>query len=48
MIAHAGDVVEQKEYFSIADGSTNFYNLSQNQYGSFSDIWKSIYLKIQL
>lgn len=40
MIAYAGDVVEQREYFSIVEGSVNFYNHSGNQHGSSSEIWK--------
>ena len=30
---------------SIAGGSTNLYNYSENQYGGFSENWESIYLK---
>jgi hypothetical protein len=45
--AHAGKNVKQ-ENASIAGGSANLYSHFGNQYGSFSEIWKSPYLKTQL
>ena len=38
--AHAGKDVEQGEHSPIGGGSTNLYNLSGNQSGSFLENWK--------
>ena len=35
--AHVG---EQREHFTIADGSANVYNYFQNQPGGFSENWE--------
>jgi hypothetical protein len=32
--------MEQGEYSSIADGSANVYNHSENQIGEFSENWE--------
>jgi len=45
--ARAGEDVEQGELSSIAGGSANLHNHLENQYGSFSENWESLYLKTQ-
>ena len=44
VIAHATKDVEQEEHSSIAGGSAKLHSYFENQYGSFSENLKSIYL----
>ena len=37
---HAGEDVEEGEHSSIAGGSANWYNHSENQSACFSENWK--------
>ena len=38
VIAHADEDVEQEEYTTIHDRSTNLYNHFENQFGGFSEL----------
>jgi hypothetical protein len=40
VIADAGEDVEKKEHFSIADGTASWYNYSGTQFGRSSENWK--------
>ena len=48
MIAHAGKDVKQGKHSSTDGGSANLCSHFGNQYGGFTEIWESIYLKTQL
>jgi hypothetical protein len=45
---HAVKDVKQAEHSTIANGNAILYSNFGNQYGSFSENWKSTYLKTQL
>jgi hypothetical protein len=45
---HVGEDIEKEEHSFIAGRIANSYNHSGNQPGGSSEIWKKIYLKIQL
>ena len=47
-MVYVGEDLEKREHFSTAGGSVNLNNNFENQYGVFSEHWKSIYLKIKL
>ena len=47
MTVYAGVVVEYFELFSVAGVSTNLFSPCGNQFGEFSENWKSIYFKTQ-
>jgi hypothetical protein len=44
MTSHGDESVEQWKHAFIADGSANLYIHFGNQYGYFSEKWKSFYL----
>lgn len=48
LTAHAREDVEQEEHSSVAGKSKNLYNHYEKQYGSSSEHWELINLKIQL
>ena len=48
MTVNAGENVEHGEHSSMAGESVHFYSHCGNQYGSSSQKWELIYLKIQL
>jgi hypothetical protein len=45
LTAHAGEDVEQGEYYFIAGGSANLHRHFGNQSASFSERWVLFYLK---
>ena len=48
MTSHAVEDVKQGQHFCIAGESSNVYNYSRNQFGSFLENKEYFYLKIQL
>ena len=48
MTSHAVEDVKQGQHFCIAGESSNVYNYSRNQFGSFTENKEYFYLKIQL
>jgi hypothetical protein len=40
VIADAGEVVQKKEYSSIAGGIASWYNQFGNQFGSYLENWR--------